>query len=203
MRSAYCLLLALTVLALYAAPAHAGITSWQNTDDPADSVAITNDVFAPSDGGYTWNVGETFLSTGSGMGALNVAAEADTDPRITINKDVTNESSFSWYGYRVDITGTAGYVAGSATTGQAGWSLANEYSLADAAGFELAGLPPVLPGQILSLSFIIDLPPGQFNFQIVQTPVTEPPVSVPAPGALILAAIGATAIPRLRRRTML
>jgi hypothetical protein len=199
MKSAHCLLLTLTILAFYAAPTYAGITLWNPTNDAADSVIVTNDVFAPSNDGYTWHVSETFLGSGPGVGTLDVTGLADTDPRITVTKNVDDTTGLPWYGYQVDITGTAGY-AGDATTDQGTWLLTREYWLADACGFEFGGSTPVLPGQTLTLSFSLVLPPGGFSFEILQTPVYE---SVPAPGALVLAGIGATAVGYLRRRTAL
>jgi hypothetical protein len=96
-------------------------------------------------------------------------------------------------GYRVDITGNVVY-GYDATADRGGRTFLTQES---ATGFEFYGWNPVLPGESLSLSFSVVIPPGGFNFQIVQTPLGEP---VPVPGALVLTGIGATAIGWLRRR---
>ncbi len=94
--SRYWLVLGLAFLLLGAGRAHAGITSWQVTNDPDDNLLVVNSLLDAV--ANTWTVDEVYFGAMLSPAALEIAALTDEDPTITIDKSVTNDTAFVWTG---------------------------------------------------------------------------------------------------------
>ncbi len=127
---------------------------------------------------------------GGGLYPLDFYIEADEDPIIEIDKDVLNDSNFTWTGYVITLETSSGasLVSGSADSDI--FSVDSEST--DTIVFTSPG--SVAPGQTVRVSFDINIPSaGGFDFTITQAPTPEP-------GALAMVALGGIGVLLRRRR---
>lgn len=106
--------------------------------------------------------------------------------QILVDKYVTNFSSFEWTGYEIAVGGSAGvsYVAGSMTSDRFG-------TIVEVGNTITLSAPLSVPvGDTVHISFVVDVPDGQFTFDISQTPIPEPMTAI----LMVLA------LPLIRRR---
>jgi hypothetical protein len=110
----------------------------------------------------------------SSLDDILLSGETDEDPTFTVIKTIENDSGITWTGYILTLSGGGGatFVKGSASA--AGNKLQTVNYLHPAA-IEFTGSNPVATGELLTLSFDINVPTtGLFNFTLTQEPVPEP-----------------------------
>jgi hypothetical protein len=103
-----------------------------------------------------------------------LSGETDEDPTFTVVKTIQNTSGITWTSYILSLSGGGGatFVEGSASAGGNKLQTANYLH---AAAIEFTGANPVANGELLTLSFDINVPTtGLFNFSLTQEPVPEP-----------------------------
>jgi len=103
-----------------------------------------------------------------------MSGETDEDPIFTVVKTIQNTSGITWTGYILSLSGGGGatFVNGSAS---AGGNKLQTVNYLHAAAIEFTGPNPVADGELLTLSFDINVPTtGLFNFTLTQEPVPEP-----------------------------
>jgi len=179
-------------LFLLAGSAHAGFTSVHVSGAPGDPYPD-----------YSWNAEEDgYLgvnevwdsSVGSDYG-LNVWGETDSDPVITITKDILNSTGSTWIGYSLtldplDTDTFVGVPSSGGTSGGMTLDFQDDYNLLWTTPNE------VLPGETVTFTFQINVPDtGAFNFSLGQS------VLVPEPAACLLAICGLFAAVGLWRRS--
>jgi hypothetical protein len=116
-----------------------------------------------------WDVNEQYVAPEIDDSAFRVAGDTDGGPMVSIVKSVTNDSTFAWTGYLIEITGSEGvaYVPGTAT--------ADLFAMIDEDGGTLEFSDGTVDiGETVTFMFDIALPDGGFTFDISQTPVPEP-----------------------------
>ncbi|MCJ7674165.1 MAG: hypothetical protein MUO33_03320 [Sedimentisphaerales bacterium] len=97
-----------------------------------------------------------------------MSGQTDSDPTFTVVKTIQNTSGIDWTSYIVSLSGGAGatFVGGSASAG------GNKLQTVDyihPAAIKFTGLKPVKNGELLTLSFDINVPTsGLFNFTLTQ-----------------------------------
>ena len=178
-----CVCAALTCITLLAAQAHAGF------------VSVYVDGLNGEDPGYSWDsqddssltVEEVWDSTIGDEYGLHIWGETDSDPVLSITKNVTNGSGFAWSGYNIGVSGTGGATITGTPTSSV-FTLLNQTS-----NNLVFGLPSaVQPGQQVQFTFNINIPTtGNFNFSITQSPELVPePASMTLVGlAMVLFAV--------------
>jgi hypothetical protein len=110
----------------------------------------------------------------AGPDEVLMSGETDEDPIFTVVKTIQNTSGITWTSYILSLSGGAGatFVDGSAS---AGGNKLQTVNYLHAAAIEFTGLNPVANGELLTLSFDINVPStGLFNFSLTQEPVPEP-----------------------------
>ena len=103
-----------------------------------------------------------------------LSGETDEDPPFTVVKTIQNTSGVTWTSYILSLSGGGGatFVEGSAS---AGGNKLQTVNYLHAAAIEFTGGNPVADGELLTLSFDINVPTtGLFNFNLTQEPVPEP-----------------------------
>jgi hypothetical protein len=116
-----------------------------------------------------WDVEEQYIAPLIDDSTFRVDGGTDGGPMVSIVKAVTNDSTFDWTGYTIEISGSEGvsYVPGSAT--------ADLFATIDEDGGTLEFSDgTVAIGDTVTFTFDIALPDGLFTFDISQTPVPEP-----------------------------
>ena len=122
--------------------------------------------------GPTLTMNETIHSTS--LDPVLMSGETDSDPIFTVVKTIQNTSGIDWTSYILSLSGGTGatFVAGSASAG------GNKLQTVDyihPAAIKFTGANPVKNGELLTLSFDINVPTsGLFNFTLTQEPVPEP-----------------------------
>jgi hypothetical protein len=190
-----CLLFVLAILFAsfgQVVPAYAGFTS-VNVSGVGD--AYPNYVWDISNEDWV-GVDETWdSSTGNDYG-ITVWGTTDSDPILTITKNIFNGTGFAWQGYNIDLDpmdtdtfvgvptsgGTSGGMTllGSSTNYSLDWGVPNI----------------VLPGQTVSFTFQVNVPDtGPFAFTLTQSPVL-----VPEPATITMVALAALALLGYKRK---
>ena len=115
---------------------------------------------------------EVIYSTG--LDEVLLSGETDEDPPFTVVKTIQNTSGVAWTSYILSLSGGGGatFIEGSAS---AGGNKLQTVNYLHAAAIEFTGANPVADGELLTLSFDINVPTtGLFNFSLTQEPVPEP-----------------------------
>lgn len=122
--------------------------------------------------GPTLTMNETIRSTASDP--VLMSGQTDSDPIFTVVKTIQNTSGINWTSYILSLSGGAGatFVGGSAS---AGGNKLQTVNYIHPAAIKFSGANPVKNGELLTLSFDINVPTsGLFNFTLSQEPVPEP-----------------------------
>lgn len=132
-----------------------------------------------------------------GTGSLNVSVTVDSDPDVTITKNLVNNTGFAWTSFTIDLVQVSPFGVPSVYAGSLGSSRFSSNSTVNGPTtasmvWNMSGTDtPVLPGQSVSFFFTFNIP-GDVVFKMVQTPV-------PTPGATSLLGLGALVALRRRR----
>ncbi len=139
---------------------------------PGNAWATLNELFHP-------DFGDSYDLTFSGI--------TNSDPIVTITKNVTNTTLQSWIGYNIDLDPLD-------TDTFVGTPTSDKMTLVGQTAFSLDfGLPaPIGPGETVQFVFDINVPDvGPFSFDLYQEPVAVPePASIALLGLATLLAAG-------------
>ena len=175
---------------LFAGGAQAGIIDWNPEWTDSTPLDLDNSGWLAFDyDTNTWTVWENYVAGESDWAAVSCVGGTDSDPLIHVVKTVTNDSTFVWTDYHIEISGSEGvsYVSGSATS-----DVFN--TIIESGGTIDFYAPNSVPiGGDVTFEFDIIIPAGGFSFDISQTPTPEP-------GTIVLLSLGALALIRRRRR---
>jgi hypothetical protein len=177
MRKSAVLFMLVGVVTLFSTAAQAGFV---NPDDNPSAAPFTCEFPATQNqhdwafdyAGPTLTMDETIYSTS--LDNVVMSGETDSDPIFTVVKTVQNTSGIDWTGYVLSLSGGTGatFVDGSAS---AGGNKLQTVNYLHPAAIEFTGPNPVSDGELLTLSFDINVPTtGLFNFTLTQEPVPEP-----------------------------
>lgn len=167
----------MVVVTFFSAVAQAGFV---NPDENPGAAPFSCD-FPGSQNEHQWEfdysvpvltMGEIIYS--GSMDQVVMSGETDEDPIFTVVKTIQNTSGITWTSYILSLSGGAGatFVDGSAS---AGGNKLQTVNYLHAAAIEFTGPNPVANGELLTLSFDINVPTtGLFNFTLTQEPVPEP-----------------------------
>lgn len=135
-----------------ATPLDVDASGWSLTTDPA-----------------AWQLWESYVAPEADRVIARTAGTTVGRQVIHIEKQVTNNSTFDWTGYSVEVTGSAGvtYVPGSAISDAFGTITENGNEL-------LFGDGTVPMTGTVTIEFDVSIPQGGFEFDIHQQPVPEP-----------------------------
>jgi len=173
------ILMLMGVVAFFGTTAHAGFL---NPDENPGAEPFTCE-FPDTQNQHGWefdyNPSAPILTMDEIIGSLGqdnvmMSGETDEDPIFTVVKTIQNTSGITWTGYILSLSGGAGatFVDGSASAG------GNKLQTVDyihPAAIKFCGPNPVANGELLTLSFDINVPTeGLFNFTLTQEPVPEP-----------------------------
>lgn len=138
---------------------------------------------------------ELFTDDLGGEYDVSISGITNSDPVLEITKDITNNSSFAWIGYNIDLdpldTDT---FTGTPTSGGTSGGM----SLVSQTGYSLVwGTPNTVdPGETVSFTFKVNVPDtGTFGFTLSQSPIVPEPATV---ALMSLAALLAFAVGRQR-----
>lgn len=126
-----------------------------------------------SDAVSTWSPSGAVVTQGlSSLTLSDVIITAEAESSFTITTTATNESGFTWTGYilSLDQQGDATFVEGTA-----GSTKFETVEYPDLWTVEFWAPKEVLPGQVVTLQFEINIPdPGPYTFTLAQKPIPEP-----------------------------
>lgn len=188
------LFLPFCVLLLFAPLANAGFVSVNVglADPPGPGPPpFVFDLIPDEAGNALLRLEELFSEDEDGTLDLVVSGITDSDPVLTISKDVTNNTGSTWVGYDIGIDGGSNtFVAGSASSDT--MTLSSE----SATLLEFRKPLPVLDGDTVNFTFDILIPTtGPFEFRLTQMAL------VPEPATFLLALLGAGLLLPIFRRT--
>ena len=191
MRSGTLRVSACVIVAALAGAANAGVTNmvisgafqnhnWDNSSGWDKGEEWNWGVGNPTSGGiptgWAW-ANENWVAGGSG--ALNVSVTVDSDPDITITKNLTNNTGFAWTSFSIVLAQVPGFGVPSVYAGSLGSSRFSANSTVNGPTsatmtYSLAGSDTaVLPGQSVSFFFTFNIA-DNVVFQMIQTPVPTP-----------------------------
>jgi len=182
----------LVCFSLFASVASAGFTSVYvsgatNGVNPDYTWSIENDGWLGVD--EVWD-----STTGPGYG-FNVWGTTDSDPILTITKDILNGSSFPWNGYSItldpfDTDKFVGVPSSGGTSGGMTLGFQDDYNL-------IWTTPNIVqPGETVSFTFQINVPDtGDFNFTLSQSPDV-----IPEPASITLVGLALVMFAAVRRK---
>ena len=109
-------LFSVCLVALFAAPARAGIIDWNAQWTDSSPYDLDNTGWSWDGGNESWTVWEDYVAPVIDDSASQTWGASDSDPTIHITKTITNGSTFDWTDYHLVVTGSAGvsYDVGSA-----------------------------------------------------------------------------------------
>lgn len=177
MRKLAVVLLSVGVVTLFSTAAQAGFV---NPDDNP-SAAPFSCAFPSAQNEHQWNfdysgptltMDEIIYSASSDD--VVMSGETDSDPAFTVVKTIQNTSGIDWTGYILSLSGGGGatFVEGTAS---AGGNKLQTVNYLHPAAIQFTGPNAVADGELLTLSFDINVPTtGLFNFTLTQEPVPEP-----------------------------
>jgi hypothetical protein len=126
-----------------------------------------------SDAVSTWSPSSAVLTQGiSSLAGADIIITAEAKSTFTITTTATNESGFTWTGYilSLDRQGDATFVEGTA-----GSTKFETVEYPDLWTVEFWAPKEVLPGQVVTLQFDINIPDsGPYTFTLAQNPIPEP-----------------------------
>jgi len=148
--------------------APAGVVSWQAWWMDQSPIGDWNWSFNYET--LVWDINEQYIGTYGDGSASRTLIETDSDPIIHVIKNVSNNSTFEWTDYHVEITGSAGvsYVPGSAASDRFLTIVENGNQI----DFFAPNSVPI--GDSVTIEFDIMIPEGNFSFDIHQMPTPEP-----------------------------
>ena len=175
------------VVMVLGANAQAGMINW--SAEWTDSSPLNLDNCEVDLVGETLLITEDYVAAAVDSYSLQCSGEASTDPVIHVVKTVTNNSTFVWTDYHVEITGSQGvyYDPNSATSDVFGTIVENGWQI----DFYAPNSVPI--GNDVTLEFDIVVPEGEFTFDIDQTPTPEPVT-------LTVLGLGTVVLLKFRRR---
>jgi hypothetical protein len=144
------------LVALLGSAAQAGLVSFDS--DAEDSS------WSPSGAIITQDI--------ASLAGVDITITAEAKSTFTITTTTTNESGFTWTGYilTLDKQGNATFVEGTA-----GSTKFQTVGYPDPWTIEFWAPKPVLPGQVVTLQFDINIPDsGPSTFTLAQQPIPEP-----------------------------
>lgn len=182
---------ALLSFSVSAGTAHAGFTNLQ----VYDATGGPNPDYDYDAEHEMLSLNEVWDSSIGGDYGFDVGGETDSDPILTITKDVLNGTGTTWVGYKItlDPLDTDAFTGVPTSGGSSGGM-----TLGPSDAFNLNWTTPnaVLPGQNVTFTFKINVPDtGAFNFTLSQSPIL-----VPEPAAITLFGLAMVAFAVCRRR---
>lgn len=141
----------------------------------------------------TLNVVETWGAAYGYSYGFDVIGTTDADPPLHITKDVTNGTNLTWVGYTLSLNPLDPHTFELLSPVPS----SNAFTLVSSSPTQLVfGLPnPVGPGNSVLLDFVINVvTTGQFSFSLTQSPI-----AVPEPSAVLLVTLSFAAFVSRRR----
>jgi hypothetical protein len=156
-----------------------------NLDSPDGELIGTAVNIDAGTGNATVATGEVFQQ-GQASFRLDVTGETDADPVMSISKTIENTTGLEWTGYQLDLD-----PGGTATFTGTPSSDVFTFDAGASSPISISFVPPstVPSGSSVTVNFDILVPDeGPFGFTITQTPIV-----VPEPGAILLGLLAAGA----------
>ncbi len=166
--------LSVGVVFVLGAVAQAGVIEWHAAWLDNSPLNLPTTGWSWNWGTETWTVWEDYVAPIIDESASTCWGVADVDPNIHVEKTITNNSSFAWTDYHMEVTGSAGvtYVPGSATSDVFGTIIETPITGGWAIDFYAPLTVPI--GTDVTIDLDITIPVGGFSFDISQMPTPEP-----------------------------